>query len=70
MLVEAPTYLGALRAFDTYEARYALLPSPFANALDVRTESGAKPRLGYVMCDFKNPTGTSFTSTPGQGRPM
>lgn len=61
VLVEAPTYLGALRAFDTYEARYALLPSPFANAVDIKTEDGAKPRLGYIMCDFKNPTGTSFT---------
>lgn len=61
VLVEAPTYLGGLRAFDTYEARYALLPSPFANAVDIKTEDGAKPRLGYVMCDFKNPTGTSFT---------
>ena len=61
VLVEAPTYLGGLRAFDTYEARYALLPSPFANAADVKTEDGAKPRLGYVMCDFKNPTGISFT---------
>ena len=61
VLVEAPTYLGGLRAFDTYEARYALLPTPFANATDVRTEDGAKPKLGYVMCDFKNPTGVSFT---------
>ena len=61
ILVEAPTYLGGLRAFDAYEARYALLPSPFANATDVKTEDGSKPKLGYVMSDFKNPTGGSFT---------
>jgi DNA-binding transcriptional MocR family regulator len=61
VLVEAPTYLGGLRAFDTYEARYALLPTPFANAADVQTADGAKPKLGYVMSDFKNPTGVSFT---------
>jgi DNA-binding transcriptional MocR family regulator len=52
VLVERPTYLGALQAFNAYEPAY----------LDrAQVEAGAAPALGYVVPDFANPTGRSLT---------
>lgn len=54
VLVEMPTYIGALRAFDACEAKYGALPGA-ANP----TPPAAK--FGYLMPDFQNPQGTSLT---------
>lgn len=51
VLVERPTYLGALGAFNAYEPRYA--------TLDGDPPAGA--RLAYVVPDFSNPTGRTMT---------
>lgn len=51
VLVERPTYLGALGAFNAYEPTYADLGG--------ETPSGA--RLAYVVPDFANPTGRTLT---------
>ena len=56
VLVAWPTYLGALQAFNTYEAQYDHLPDA--------SNGYAKPpaaKFGYVMPEFQNPTGTSMT---------
>ncbi len=61
--VAAPTYMGALRAFDPYEARYlgiatdedGLRPDALEDVLAQR------PKLLYVIPDFDNPTGTTLT---------
>jgi DNA-binding transcriptional MocR family regulator len=53
--VEAPSFIGALRAFDAYEPRYAALPG----AVDAPLPRGAK--FGYLGSDFRNPTGTSLS---------
>jgi hypothetical protein len=53
--VETPSFIGALRAFDAYEVRYAALPT----AVDAALPRGAK--FGYLGPDFRNPTGTSLT---------
>jgi DNA-binding transcriptional MocR family regulator len=53
--VEMPSFIGALRAFDAYEARYASLPGE----VDAALPTGAK--FGYLGSDFRNPTGTSLT---------
>jgi len=66
VLVEAPTYLGALTAFNGFEARIdtvaadeeGLDPAALADAL----ASGPLPKLLYVIPDFQNPTG-SWLST-------
>lgn len=53
--VEAPSFIGALRAFDVYEPRYALLeddPRTW-NSLPIPTV-----KLCYTSPDFRNPTGT------------
>lgn len=65
VLVEMPTYIGALRAFDACEAQYGHLPCA-ANNYDIGGLAGgngggvARPKFGYAMADFRNPTGTSL----------
>lgn len=57
-LVTAPTYLGALQAFNPYEPTYATLAfeadSVHCGAIERR------PGLAYVVSDFGNPTGESL----------
>ncbi|HEY0647589.1 PLP-dependent aminotransferase family protein [Phenylobacterium sp.] len=51
VLVERPTYMGALGAFNAYEPTYA----------DLGGEVPAGARLAYVVPDFANPTGRTMT---------
>lgn len=61
VLVAWPTYLGALQAFSAYEPTYDLLPglSPDHTAAFYNGQA-RRPKIGYVMPDFQNPTGTSL----------
>jgi DNA-binding transcriptional MocR family regulator len=61
-LTSRPTFLGALQAFDCYEPRYDELPSPGSNrgAGDFPAEAPNKPKFGYVMPEFENPTGRTL----------
>jgi DNA-binding transcriptional MocR family regulator len=65
VLVAWPTYLGALQAFNAYEANYDILPGPGSNRTPESYISGGKPRpkFGYVMPEFQNPTGTSLSKS-------
>tara|TARA_R110000868_G_scaffold19985_5_gene85230 strand:- start:947 stop:2146 length:1200 start_codon:yes stop_codon:yes gene_type:complete len=56
VLLEMPTYIGALRAFDGSEARYEVFPE----SADARS-STESARFGYLLPDFQNPKGTSLT---------
>jgi 2-aminoadipate transaminase len=64
VLVEDPAYVGALKAFDAYEARAVGIP---ADELGVRTDalrhylrtSATRPKLLYLIPNFQNPTGVS-----------
>lgn len=51
VLVERPTYMGALGAFNAYEPTYA----------DLDGESPEGARLAYLVPDFANPTGKTLT---------
>ena len=53
--VEMPSFIGALRAFDAYEVRYAALPG------EVGAELPTGAKFGYLASDFRNPTGSSLT---------
>lgn len=63
VLVAAPTYMGALRAFDAYQPNYlsvltddeGMLPDALENALKTR------PKLIYVIPNFDNPTGITMS---------
>ncbi len=64
VLVENPTYLGAIQAFNAYQARYAvspiddegLIPAPLENILASR-----KVRFSYVVPTFSNPSGATMS---------
>jgi len=62
VLVEAPTYLGALQAFDGYGAEYVSVPSDNdglrTDQLEVPLRSG--PKFMYVLPNFQNPGGTTL----------
>ncbi len=62
ILVEAPTYLGALQAFNSYEARYLTVPLDGdglrVDKLEEELRSG--PKFLYVLPNFHNPAGTTL----------
>jgi DNA-binding transcriptional MocR family regulator len=61
VLTARPTYLGALQAFDAYEPVYGVLPAPGSASEFYGEGTARKPKFGYVMPEFQNPTGTSLT---------
>jgi 2-aminoadipate transaminase len=62
VLVEAPTYLGALQAFNVYGAEYVSVPSDNdglrTDLLEKPLRSG--PKFMYVLPNFQNPGGTTL----------
>jgi DNA-binding transcriptional MocR family regulator len=66
VLVERPTYMGALQAFGPCEPNYDDLPGPGANeSADVLAERarkrGGRVAVAYCVPDFANPTGLSMS---------
>src|SRR6201993_1837316 len=63
VLVEAPTYLGALQAFNVYGAEYVSVLSDDdgmrTDLLEVPMRSG--PKFMYVLPNFQNPGGTTLS---------
>lgn len=59
VLVEAPTYLGALQAFNVYGAEYICVPCDNdglrTDLLEAPLRSG--PKFMYVLPNFQNPGG-------------
>lgn len=58
--VAAPSYMGALRAFDPYEPEYLTVPSN-ADGIDLDALEGVLaqgPKFLYVIPDFDNPQGS------------
>jgi len=62
VLVQNPTYLGALQAFRSFECAFDTLPGESeCRAWQTYRERGADPKLIYVTPDFQNPTGISLS---------
>ena len=65
VLVEAPTYLGALQAFDVYGAKYVSVPSDNdglqtgGGGLSHALAGGAK--FMYLLPNFQNPSGVTMS---------
>jgi 2-aminoadipate transaminase len=63
VLVEAPTYLGALQAFNIYGAEYESVPIDEdglrTGLLEEPLRSG--PKFMYVLPNFQNPAGTTLS---------
>lgn len=63
--VEAPTYLGAIMAFRSFEAAVASIPMD-EEGLDVeafahRLDQGLRPKLLYTIPEYQNPTGLTLS---------
>ena len=68
VLVEAPTYLGALQAFDLFFPKYVSLASD-ADGLDaeqITAEQAAGAKFLYALPNFQNPTGRLMTEARRQ----
>src|ERR1700687_111241 len=63
VLIEAPTYLGALQAFNIYGAEYVSVPIDEdglrTDLLEKPLRSG--PKFMYVLPNFQNPAGTTLS---------
>jgi 2-aminoadipate transaminase len=63
VLVEAPTYLGALQAWNAYGAEYVAVPSDANGMITEELESYIRlgPKFIYVLPNFQNPSGTTLS---------
>src|SRR5258708_2505050 len=64
ILVENPTYLGAIQAFNAYEAQYVTIPMDTEGIVIEAAEKVLrqfKPRFTYVVPTFQNPSGVTMT---------
>jgi 2-aminoadipate transaminase len=63
VLVEAPTYLGALQAFNIYGAEYLSVPVDDDGLRTDWVESPLRsgPKFMYVLPNFQNPAGTTLS---------
>jgi 2-aminoadipate transaminase len=63
ILVESPTYLGALQAWNAYGAEYVSVPMDKSgmntDALEEALRTG--PKFIYVLPNFQNPTGVTLS---------
>ena len=63
ILVESPTYLGALQAWNAYGAEYVAVPADrhgmITDALEQALRTG--PKFIYVLPNFQNPAGTTLS---------
>jgi len=66
VLVEAPTYLGAIMAFQSFEAVVEGIPLDedglAVDELERTLASGPAPKLLYTIPDFQNPAGVSLSA--------
>src|SRR5687767_3975659 len=66
VVVEGPTYLGAIQAFRSFEATLVAVPMD-EDGLDVddlerRLAAGLRPKLVYSIPDHQNPAGVSLAA--------
>jgi len=63
VLVEAPTYLGALQAWNTYGAEYVCIPNDEHGMMVDQLEKllSSDIKLIYALPNFQNPTGVTLS---------
>lgn len=65
VVIEGPTYFGALQAFDAYEVGYRIAPVDehglIPEELEPLLRQEPKPKALYTVSIFQNPTGASIS---------
>ena len=65
VVVEGPTYLGAIQAFRSFEAELVAVPVDEhgleVDELDRRLAGGLRPKLVYAIPDHQNPAGVTLS---------
>lgn len=63
VVVENPTYLGALQAWNAYGAQYVSVPSDEHGMIVDELENALRvgPKFIYILPNFQNPTGTTLS---------
>jgi 2-aminoadipate transaminase len=65
VVVESPSYVGALQALRAYSPAFEPLPGDIDGIdtveLEQRLQAGLRPTLCYVVANFANPTGTTLS---------
>jgi 2-aminoadipate transaminase len=65
VVVEGPTYVGAIMAFRSFEASVVAVPLDEhgldVDALEARLEDGLRPKLLYTIPDHQNPAGVTLS---------
>ena len=63
VLVEAPTYLGALQAFNVYGAQFVTVPIDDDGLRTDQLESSLRlsPKFMYILPNFQNPAGVTLS---------
>ena len=63
VVVESPTYLGALQAWNAYGAQYISVPSDEHGMLVDQLEEALRigPKFIYVLPNFQNPSGSTMS---------
>lgn len=62
VLVESPTYVGALQAFGIYRPQFTVVPNDDDGLLvdDLEPVLKTKPKFVYLLPNFQNPSGTTL----------
>ncbi len=65
VMCSRPTYLGALQAWNAYQASYCSVPldddGVQVDAIEAELKSGVRPTFIYVLPNFHNPAGTTLS---------
>ncbi len=63
IVVESPTYLGALQAWNAYGAQYISVPSDEHGMIVDKLEDALRigPKFIYVLPNFQNPSGSTLS---------
>ncbi|MES2538787.1 MAG: PLP-dependent aminotransferase family protein [Pseudomonadota bacterium] len=62
VLVETPSYLGALQAFSVYRPEFVSVPTDDSGVIpEAVAEIGQDARMLYALPNFQNPTGRSLS---------
>lgn len=63
IVVESPTYLGALQAWNAYGAQYISIPSDEDGMMVDKLEEALRigPKFIYVLPNFQNPSGSTMS---------